>query len=61
MSYSHIITHDYAGPQPVTVSRHLSERTAQATLARMLRSFRRAYPSMFPTRAIFPYSLRTNT
>ncbi len=56
--YTHRITHDHAGPQPVTVSRHRSEGAALRKLERSKRAFRRAYPSSFPTRAIFPLSVR---
>lgn len=53
------IIHEYANN--AVVSRHRTVETAQKKLDRMARAFRRAYPSTFPTRAIFPYAIKENS
>jgi hypothetical protein len=52
------ITHEYSGTTPSIVSTHRTLSGAQARYSRRLASFRTAYPSTFPTRAIFPLALR---
>ena len=58
MKITHIISHDYAGSNPKPTSRHTSLETAERKLDKMRRSFRRAHKSTFPTRAIFPFSIK---
>ena len=52
------ITHEYSGTTPSIVSTHRTLAGAQARINRRKSSFRVAYPSTFPTRAIFPLALR---
>ena len=52
------ITHEYSGTTPSIVSTHRTLAGAQARINSRKASFRVAYPSTFPTRAIFPLTLR---
>lgn len=52
------ITHEYSGSTPSVVTTHRTLEAAQAKLDKSRRAFRRANPSTFPTRAIFPLALR---